>query len=126
MVVALARTAHASALQGLFFIEGSEHPEYDGHAGVELHAHERLRDALTDVLEVHGRAFDEHPDRNHGVEGLFLGAGCAAADDRRPRSWGANVEAPQQVRGGCAGLDMGTGDHPTVKTLRVRLTWSIG
>ena len=122
MVVALARTAHASALQGLFFIEGSEHPEYDGHAGVELHAHERLRDALTDVLEVHGRAFDEHPDRNHGVEGLFLGAGCAAADDRRPRSWGANVEAPQQVRSGRSGLDMGTGDHPTVKTLRVRLT----
>ena len=72
---------------------------------------------MTDVLEVHGGAFDDHPDRNDGVEGFVLGAGCAATDDGRRRSWGADVEAPQQVRGGCTGLDMRTGDHPTVKKL---------
>jgi hypothetical protein len=46
---------------------------------------------------VHRRALDEHPDRNHGVEGSALGARkggghcCDTTGDGRGRSWGADA-----------------------------------
>ena len=97
VVVSLILTAHPSALQSLFFREGSEDAKDDRHAGVELHAHERLGNALADVLEVQGRALDEHSDRDHRVEGFVLGARevggqrPGAARDGRDGSWGADV-----------------------------------
>ena len=92
MVVSFNETADPRTLQCLFLREGGEDPKDDRHARVELHAHERLRDGLADVLEVHGCTLDEHPDRDHRVEGLVLCAGgdrgwqSADASDRRRRA----------------------------------------
>lgn len=119
MVVSfISGTPNARALQSLLFLEGSENAKDDRHASVELYAHERLRDALADVLEVHSCALDEHTDRDHRVErSAVLGARrararrCAAAGYRRGRAWRADVWPTQQIYGGCTGLDMGSGDH---------------
>jgi hypothetical protein len=119
VVVPDLHAADPRTLQRLFFGEGSEDPKDDRHAGVELHAHERLRDAFRDVLEVHGRAFDEHPDCDHRVERPVQGTRevrahrrTAVARDGRGRARRADLEPPQQIRRGRTGLDMGTGDHP--------------
>ena len=72
MVVPLVRAPpDACAFQSLVIGERGKHAEDDGNARVELHAHERVRDGLADVLEVHRRALDEHAYRDHGIEGLM-------------------------------------------------------
>jgi hypothetical protein len=121
MVMSLSgTTSDPRTLQRLFLREGSEDAKDDGHTGVELYAHERLRDAFANVLEVHSCAFDEHPNRNHRVERSTLCATnkardlrCTAASDRRGRARCADVQPAQQIRGVCTGLDKGSGDHST-------------
>lgn len=56
--------------QSLVFCEGGENTKDDGDAGIELDAHEAVRDRVGDVLEVHSFAFDQNTDGNHRVEGL--------------------------------------------------------
>ena len=120
MVVSfISGTPNSRALQSLLFREGSENAKDDWHASVELYAHERLRDAFADVLEVHSCAFDEHTDRDNRVEGSVLCVRkvhdrCAAARDRRGGAWRAEVLRTQQIYGGGTGLDMGSGDHSTM------------
>lgn len=78
VVVALAvGAAHASTSLGLFLGQDGQDAEYDGHARVELHAHEALGDGIGNVLKVHGLALDEDPDRDDGVEGAGGGDGGA-------------------------------------------------
>lgn len=55
---------------GLRLAEHRQDAEDDGHARVELHAHEALGHGVCDVLEVHGLALDQHADGDEGVEGL--------------------------------------------------------
>ena len=129
MVVSFNETPDPRTLQGLFLREGSEDPEDDRHASVELHAHERLRDGLADVLEVHSCALDEHPDRDHRVEGLVLcgrgdRGGCSAtASDGRGRAWRTDVQPTQQIRGCCTSLDKGPSDHPTEMVNKSGAVW---
>ena len=78
--------ANPSALQSLFFRERSEDSKYDWYAGVQLNAHERVRDAFADILEVHGRPLDEDSDCNHRVEGSVVRACSCCAMDGRARA----------------------------------------
>jgi hypothetical protein len=73
VVVPFIDAANSRAFQRLIFRECGKDPEYDWHARVELHAHECVRDALADVLEMHGRALDEHANRDYCVEWPIVG-----------------------------------------------------
>ena len=71
MIVALVRTTpNTRPLQRLVVRQRGEDAKDDRHARVELDAHERVRHAVADVLEVHRRALDEHADGDHRVERL--------------------------------------------------------
>jgi hypothetical protein len=119
MVVPCIHAANSRALQRLVFRERGKDPEYDRHTRVELHAHECMRDALTDVLEMHGRAFDEHPDRDHRVEWPIVRgrkrerSGYRRASDRRGGAGCGDTQSPQQICHTCAGLNKRPSDHPT-------------
>ncbi len=52
----------------LLFVQHRQHAEDDGHASVQGHPHESLRDAVGDVLEVHGLAFDQNSDGDQRVK----------------------------------------------------------
>ena len=119
VVVPFIHAANTRALQRLIFRERGKDAEYDRHARVELHAHECVRDALADVLEMHGRAFDEHSDRNHRVEWPIVGSRKRGqprrrACDRRCGAGRADAQAPQQICRTCACLDERPSDHPAI------------
>ena len=56
--------------QSLVFCEGGENSKDDGNAGIELNAHEAVRDGVGYILEVHGFAFDQNADGDHHIKGL--------------------------------------------------------
>ena len=74
VVVPFIHATNSRAFQRLIFRERGKDPKYDGHARVELHAHECVRDALANVLEMHGRALDEYADRDYCVEWPIVSA----------------------------------------------------
>lgn len=114
VVVALVlAAAEAGALERLVVRKGSEYAEDDGNTCIELDAHERVRHALADVLEVHRRAFDEHADSNDRVEWFLRHRdrhGRRRARARRNTTQGVEGEPAEQVRRGRAGLDVGAGE----------------
>lgn len=73
MIVTAAQ--HAGAGLGLVLVEDGQHTEDDRDAGVELDAHEAVRNAVGDVLEVHSLALDEHTNGDDGVENGGAGVG---------------------------------------------------
>ena len=113
----------ARPLQRLIVRESSQHAEDDRDPCIELHAHERVRHAVADVLEVHRRALDEHPDRDDRVEGLVRHV--RRRRYRRPgarpaRNWGRHgqaAEAAEEIRRRRAGLYVGSRDD-SVRTTR--------
>lgn len=71
MVVTFVSSAtNASAFQCLVVRQSSQDTEDNWDSGVERDAHESVRDAFADVLEVHGRTLDEDADGNDSVNRL--------------------------------------------------------
>ena len=111
MIVALVSpTAYARSLQSLVVGQRSEDTKDDRDASIECDTHERMRYALGNVLEVHGRALDEHANGNHGVEWL-AGHGRRNRGRRLTKSGGtgsgrirAEIQPAQQVGGGSTSL----------------------
>jgi len=68
LAVVVATVDEARARHPLLLGQDGQNAKDDGHAGVELHAHQPLRDGVGDVLEVHRLALDQHADGDDGVE----------------------------------------------------------
>lgn len=59
---------HTRSRLRLLFIQDRQQAKDQGDAGIQLHAHQPVRDSLGDVLEVHGLALDEDADGDQGIE----------------------------------------------------------
>jgi len=89
LTVVVAPLFQAGPRPRLLLAQDRQDAEDDGDARVQGDAHQALRHAVSDVLEVHGLALDQHPDGDQGVEG----AGRAGGRRRRQR---------RQIRGRAA------------------------
>ena len=67
MVVHLSRH-QACPLESLLFCQERQQSKDDGDVLVELQLHECMRHGVRDVLEMHGRALDEHSNGYNGIE----------------------------------------------------------
>lgn len=71
MIVTLVlSTADTSTFQSLVVRQGGQDTEDDWDSSVEGDAHEGMRDALANVLEVHSRALDEDTNSDDSIHGL--------------------------------------------------------
>lgn len=71
MVVSLvaALASDARPHQTLLVAQQRQEPKDNRHVAVQLHAHEPVADRVSDVLEMHRLALDEHADGNDCIEG---------------------------------------------------------
>jgi len=64
--------SHPRPLKRLVIRQSRQHPKHHRDARIQLDPHQAMRDGIGDVLEVHGRAFDQDA---YGYDGGECGGG---------------------------------------------------
>ena len=86
-VTLLLSSTHTRALQRLIIGQSGQDAEDHRRTGIQLDAHQAVRNSVADVLKVHSRALDEASDGDDSVErpcgstrslGLWRGGGCGS------------------------------------------------